>query len=588
MTPLDDSAQSLLNRERALLQRLSPLLDALEADERLQRRLSELISSLDALFLLVIAGEFNAGKSTLVNALFGERVMEEGPVPTTDRITVLRYGDTAEVHRKGEFVTERTLPMPLLRHLALVDTPGTNSIIQEHQRLTEDFVPRADLVLFVTSYDRPLSESERQFLDYIQGAWGKRLVVVVNKADLAEDEAALEQVLSHVSQAVSVQTGREPQLFPLSARKALLARLDHLESPEAVHTDPRWQASRFAPFESFLTDTLSDADRLALKLTGPLDAAASLLTQAEDRLEERATVVHRDQKALDDLHGRFRETEAVLEEVTGRAVSEVDRELLEMERRGVRFLEDTIRVSRLGLLRNRDAFKEEFSRQVLRDAEHRIEERAGEAADALLRHVFDLWNTVYARLAELRGPGDAPPSDSFLYDREAVLRDVMREARRIIDTVDLDEEARRLLENARGAAALFAGAQAAAVGLGAIAAVVVAATAFDVTGGFVAAGALAALGFVILPRHRKRAVREFAERVEELRQDLRRALETEFEKEAEDAVRRVRTLIHPMETLVAEQEEALTAHRDIAEEARAELNHLRSTVRERYGEPLQG
>ena len=45
----------------------------------------------------------------------------------------------------------------------LVDTPGTNVILQRQQRLTEEFVPRADLVLFVLSADRPLTESEVPF-----------------------------------------------------------------------------------------------------------------------------------------------------------------------------------------------------------------------------------------------------------------------------------------------------------------------------------------------------------------------------------------------------------------------------------------
>lgn len=50
----------------------------------------------------------------------------------------------------------------------LVDTPGTNVILQRQQRLTEEFVPRADLVLFVLSADRPLTESE---VNWSQPLW---------------------------------------------------------------------------------------------------------------------------------------------------------------------------------------------------------------------------------------------------------------------------------------------------------------------------------------------------------------------------------------------------------------------------------
>ena len=46
------------------------------------------------------------------------------------------------------------------KQMNVVDTPGTNVILQRQQRLTEEFVPRADLLFFVISADRPLTESE--------------------------------------------------------------------------------------------------------------------------------------------------------------------------------------------------------------------------------------------------------------------------------------------------------------------------------------------------------------------------------------------------------------------------------------------
>ena len=468
------AAHDLLDRERVLLTALGALLDRSDAPEPTRRRTEDLARSLDELFLLVVAGEFNAGKSTLVNALFGRRVMEEGPVPTTDKITVLRHGDADETHRRGEFVTERTVPAPLLESLALVDTPGTNSIVLEHQALTEDFVPRADLVLFVTSYDRPLSESERQFLRYVRGDWGKQLVVALNKADLADTEAALAQVVAHVqdglrgllreTDAAPPGDGRPapsgtggvggavPLVFPVAARLALAAKLDAADGAagrrESAHrADPRWEASRFGPFERFLTETLTDDARLALKLAAPLDAVRALVGDARGRLDAQRAVLEADEAQLGGLDARFGEVREALGEIAGRAVADVDRELLELETRGVRFLDDAIRVSRVNLLRDRDAFKEEFARQVTRDAERNVETRLGDAADALLRRVFELWNETYARLADLRRDGDAGGA-GFLYDRDEVLRDVLREARRTVDQYDMREEARRLLENA--------------------------------------------------------------------------------------------------------------------------------------------
>ena len=79
--------------------------------------------------------------------------------------------------------------MPLLRDIHIVDTPGTNAIMREHERITAEFVPRSDLVLFVTSADRPFTETERAFLEQIRG-WGKKVVVVINKIDILESDGA--------------------------------------------------------------------------------------------------------------------------------------------------------------------------------------------------------------------------------------------------------------------------------------------------------------------------------------------------------------------------------------------------------------
>ena len=78
-----------------------------------------------------------------------------------------------------------TAPVEMLREIHIVDTPGTNAIFREHEAITTDFVPRADFVLFVTSADRPFTETERAFMEAIR-EWGKKIVIVINKADILE------------------------------------------------------------------------------------------------------------------------------------------------------------------------------------------------------------------------------------------------------------------------------------------------------------------------------------------------------------------------------------------------------------------
>ena len=111
-------------------------------------------------FLLVVVGEFNSGKSAFLNALVGARIMPEGVTPTTSVINLLQYGETQSETMLPDGIIARTFPADFLDEITLVDTPGTNAIVREHEALTQRFVPRADLVLFVTSADRPFTESE--------------------------------------------------------------------------------------------------------------------------------------------------------------------------------------------------------------------------------------------------------------------------------------------------------------------------------------------------------------------------------------------------------------------------------------------
>jgi hypothetical protein len=116
----------------------------------------------------VVVGEFNAGKSAVINALLGDRILDEGVTPTTSRIGLLRHGPAVFREAKGASLEIVTAPVEVLRELNIVDTPGTNAVLREHEALTREFVPRADLVLFVTSADRPFTESERAFLETIR------------------------------------------------------------------------------------------------------------------------------------------------------------------------------------------------------------------------------------------------------------------------------------------------------------------------------------------------------------------------------------------------------------------------------------
>src|ERR1044071_2181097 len=141
---LSAELQTQLNNGRQLLGELRDALSRFGASSEDQAALASSIRQLDEFFLLVVVGEFNAGKSAFINALVGQRVLQEGVTTTTARIHGLRYGETVAQESDEHGVSVTTAPAELLREVHIVDTPGTNAIIREHEQLTTDFVPRAD------------------------------------------------------------------------------------------------------------------------------------------------------------------------------------------------------------------------------------------------------------------------------------------------------------------------------------------------------------------------------------------------------------------------------------------------------------
>src|SRR4030065_2494934 len=224
MRILDEKQENLLTNERKLMNDLRVALVQCGAAPEDHETLAHSIRQLDELFLLVVVGEFNSGKSAFINALLGQKLLKEGVTPTTTQINVLKFGETQERRVENENLHILTAPAELLAELNIVDTPGTNAIIRQHEAITQQFVPRSDLVLFVTSADRPFTESERAFLERIRD-WGKKVLIVLNKIDLFQSREEMDQVVAFISENARALLGITPDIFPVSARLALRSKL---------------------------------------------------------------------------------------------------------------------------------------------------------------------------------------------------------------------------------------------------------------------------------------------------------------------------------------------------------------------------
>lgn len=547
---LTDHQQALLAEERDCLGRLQRTLAKLKTDAAHQDALAQSIRRLDEFFLIVVVGEFNSGKSTFINALLGQKVLEEGATPTTRRVQVLTYGPAlAQVSSSGD-VDVVQAPVEVLRELHVVDTPGTNAIFREHEAITTDFVPRADLVLFVTSADRPFTETERSFLEVIR-EWGKKIVLIVNKADILETAADLAAVEQFVRRSAATLLGIEPDVFAVSARAAFRAKAAGQRSPAA------------APFESlerYLAATLDERERLRLKLLNPLGVGLRIVDQVLAEQAAKRTLLDEDLRALEDIERQqatYREDMA--REFRHRLAS-VDNVLHEFERRGIAFFDDTLRFGRVLDLLNKSRMKEEFTRDVIQDMPRQIEREVHDIIDWMVASDLRQWQGVMTRI-EARRAAHADRllgtvDSRFEYDRARLLETVGRAAERTIQGYDHAREAEAMAGSVQTAVAGAALAEVGAIGLGAAVTALATSTFADVTG-ILAAGALAIVGLFVIPVRRRQAKTAMRERIEAMRRQLMESLTTQFDREVDRSIAGVRDAIAPYSRFVRTEHDGL-------------------------------
>lgn len=538
-------------------------------------KLRSAIEQLDELFLIVAAGEFNAGKSALINALLGERVLEEGVTPTTAQVTLLRWGEEYSRTVVDDSFAIVTHPLPLLKELNMVDSPGTNAINRQHERLTSDYVPRSDLVLFVTSADRPLTQSERLFLEKIL-TWGKKVSLVVNKADILEGDEAVEQVREFVSSNAEMILGYKPELFLVSAKLAQKAAL----AADPTEASQLRQASGIETLERFITQTLDNKARLELKLRNPIGVASNLERTSSQVIDLQITDMQQDSTLTVELENTIAKYEQGLREEIPPRLAEVENILINFENRGHDFFDRTMKLTNIFNLAKADRVKEQFQEEVQGDVSSAIDNKVRGMIDWMVDKDLNTWYQVAGALErrQAQSQQELPASKSPQSTRrQELIENVSQTIKLIVNRYDRKQEADQLGDYVQESVAQTALFGIGALGVGAMVATVLTTKALDVTG-IVTAGTLAVLGFFVIPYKRKQAKEEFKTKMAELRTTLNETLSNTFTKEADSAVERLQENISPYVNYVKNEQTRLQASRATLQNLQEELKTLDSEI----------
>lgn len=229
--------------------------------EEMAQTVSELRNRIFEPFMFVIVGEVKAGKSSFVNALLatGREITKAAPQPMTDTIQQIIYGEEERTVEVNQYLKKIFLPVDILREIAIVDTPGTNTIVEHHQEITEQFIPASDLIVFVFEAKNPYRQSAWEFFKYIHGDWRKKTIFVLQQKDLASANE-LEVNIAGVAEKARAEGIPEPQVFAVSAKQEDEGAAD----------------SGYGPLRDYISANITGGQAPALKLNNSILTAQTI------------------------------------------------------------------------------------------------------------------------------------------------------------------------------------------------------------------------------------------------------------------------------------------------------------------------
>lgn len=361
----------------------------MEASEILRTRLT----NLHAVALLVIVGEVKAGKSSFINALVHDVVCEVAPGPCTAGIQELVYGEEGKVAKLGANWERIFLPKEVLQDISIVDTPGTNSIVENHQAITEEYIPQSDLVVFVFSATNPHTYSAWELLGLIRKEWHRKMVFVLQQADRAT-EYELTTNQDRVKEYAHERHVQNPAVFTVSAKREIEGASD----------------SGFPEFRAFLKNAVECGEAWRRKVEGSYEAIRTVMTKLLAKLREDETSVAEErafyEEVLGEVEARQRKANSLkvllvntLSATYDRLAGELEKEFADGLRLG--------RIFRRGLhltpMKLTERWLESLKTQFRESAEKEKEIEAPRVSKGLSDEMQNMVDEVSNRLAQREG-----------------------------------------------------------------------------------------------------------------------------------------------------------------------------------------
>ncbi|MEO5721408.1 MAG: dynamin family protein [Chthoniobacterales bacterium] len=491
--------------------------------------------------LFVVVGEVKAGKSSLLNALFGQEFAKVDVLPATDRVYIFRHGDEESTVEVSPQLTERYQPIPFLKDFNVVDTPGTNTMVPQHQTITESFIPRSDLVLFVFSVTNPWTQSAWALLDLVQKKWLKNLIFVIQQIDL-RDAAEIEIIHRHLADTALQKLGFTPPIFGVSARKALLAKTT------GVDKERLWSESQFGPLEAQINRTVTEGGARMMKLSSTVQTGNLILSDFAEEIRGSFELITRDEQHLERVTNFVQvRKEQTLRQIAG-FLRGVERACRDCAEHGKRLIEEKLSFWKTWrLLWTRAQWQHDFQDEVEKKLRETVQPQVENAVQLLETDLRSLWpqlqDTIEAQFASEGKTRVSKTIPDFARQRRELLQSIELTLVERIAGKSVEEQLARTFKESSGWLRWPAGV-AAASGLATVVAAMISASVADVTG--ILAISSAALGTFFAFTQRGKVLRAYEKEMETKRIELIAAIEQQMEHAIDLFYKKISTAFQPL------------------------------------------
>jgi GTPase SAR1 family protein len=530
---------------------LSTLAHEMRAPQETVRTLNELGTSLREPFLFVVVGEVKAGKSSLLNALFGREFCKVDVLPATDKIYVFKHAGEERDVTVSPQLTECYRTSPFLHDFNIVDTPGTNTIVPEHEAITRQFLPLADLCLCVFSATNPWGATAWQFLQHLHRKWLKKVIFVLQQRDL-RTPAEIESIVAHMEQTMLQKVGERCPIFPVSAKNAW----------EAKHTDDSarraeaWEASGFEALEAFISESVTGGATRIDKLRSVCRSAQVILSDFSQQVAAAMDVVTGDLRKLGDLRGVLEERKEQSFRQIGGVLWTIAQTSERTQKRGEELLREKLTFTgTLKLMFGRGGWENFFQAELENRQRETLTKLVRESLELIEADLKSVWKQVHELMQQ-----------SFSDQRLPLLPDFARQRKELLDRLEL-----ALIERTEGAefqrqmqrvfadtanwlrvpAGVFA-----AGGIGAVvAAALTKATILDITGTIAGLGAVT--GTVVAVAKRRKIINEYRKQMDEKREVMVQSIEDHLRHAVKRFYVELEQMFQPLEAFCITQQKTV-------------------------------